>query len=169
MSSLIPSQVVRGNHLRTPANTTQCSPDDSSDQRTDILTPSSEYKGDPIEEKQNNHFRIGVINIHGIPKHHNHPKNINIKETINNYNFDFIGITETNYYWPLVSPDNKWHERIRTWWNRSKTELAYYKHPITPTLHQPGGVISVALHQTTSATIESGHDAVLGRWSWITL
>ena len=71
MSQLIPSQVVKSNHLEMTNNG---SPDVESDQRIDILVQASEYKGNRIEEKQQEHFRIGVINIHGIPKSSAHPK-----------------------------------------------------------------------------------------------
>ena len=119
--------------------------------------------------KKNNIIRIGVINIHGIPKSHSHPKNINIKENIDNYNFDYIGLTETNCYWPLASPNDAWHERTRSWWKQSKSKVTYYKHPATPLLHQPGGVISVALKGITNTAISSGKDLHMGRWSWITV
>ena len=104
MSLLIPSQVVRGNHLRSSTNSLL--DDKIADQILDVLTKSSEYKGDRIEEKPTHIFRVGVVNIHGIPKTPSHPKNTNIKETINNYNFNFIRLTESNCYWPVASTQN---------------------------------------------------------------
>ena len=165
MSSLIPSQVVKGNHLTTASSHKSLSDDDPSNSRIDILHPSSDYEGDHIEEKNQHVFRIGVINIHGIPKKSSHPKNINIKETINNYNFNYMGITESNCYWPEASHDDQWHERIKSWWTRSKSEVAYHRYPTVPTLHQPGGVVSIALRETTNTVAESGQDKALGRWS----
>ena len=158
MSLLVPSQLVRINH--TESNFYN-SPDDTSDQRIDIFSTSSEYEGDQID--------IGVVNIHGIPKTTAHPKNLNIYENITNYNFDIIGLTETNCYWPSMPEENRWNERIRTWWNKSKASFAYLKHPILPDLHQPGGAMCVALNNTTNSVIQSGSDASMGRWSWMIL
>lgn len=104
MNQLVPSQVVRSNHLEMTDNG---SPDDESDQRLDILVQASEYEGNRIEEKQQAHFKIGVININSIPKKSAHPKNINIQETIQNYSFDVMGLTETNCYWPLLEEKDK--------------------------------------------------------------
>lgn len=166
MKPLVPSQVVRSNHSETFDNG---SPDDESDQRIDILVQSSEYEGNRIEEKRNEHFRIGVININGIPKNSAHPKNINLQETINNYSFDVIGLTETNCYWPMLEDKHKWSERVKQWWDKSKTITAYHKHPVTPVLHQPGGVMNIALNSTTNTVIKSGSDTIMGRWTWMTL
>ena len=67
----------------------------------------SEYQGDQIEEKRNNVFRIGFVNIHGIPKSHDNPKNSNIQATFMKYNFDYFGFAETNCYWRLAEDDDR--------------------------------------------------------------
>ena len=109
MSHLIPSQLVRSNQTENEVND---SLDGTSDLRIDILTQSSEYAGDRIEEKKPGMIRIGLVNIHGIPKTSALPKNINIYENITNYNFDIMGITETNCYWPDVTEEDRWNERV---------------------------------------------------------
>ena len=130
----------------------------------------SEFQGDQITEKRTDVFRIGFVNINGIPKQAKNPKNKNIERFINKYNFDFLGLAETNCFWPLAQDENKWHERVREWnLQHSKSVLSYYTKPIIPELNQPGGVISMALNSTTNKVFSSGKDEPLGRWSWITL
>ena len=108
MSLLVPSQLVRSNQTESYLPN---SSDDTSDQRLDIFAPSSEYAGDRIDEKKEGIIRIGVVNIHGIPKTTAHPKNINIYENITTYSFDIMGLAEVNCYWPSMPDDNKWNER----------------------------------------------------------
>ena len=76
MSSTPPAQVVQDDHSAADTNHP---PANTSDQ---ILNNQllAEYQGDCIDEKRNNTFRIGLININGLPKSSKHPKNKNIKE-----------------------------------------------------------------------------------------
>ena len=52
---------------------------------------------------------------------------------------------------------------------KSKSVTAYLKHPVTPDLNQPGGVLSMVIGDTTSSVVDQGRDDNLGRWSWVTL
>ena len=162
-----PPTNINISHIET---SNMCSPDEANPQHELRHQKLSEYQGDQIEEKQRNVFRIGFININGIPKTHNHPKNKNIEEALIKYNFDYFGFAETNCYWPLAADENKWHERVCTWnFSHSKSILSYYIKPLVPELNQPGGVISMALNYATNRVFASGKDEILGRWSWITL
>ena len=62
----------------------------------------SEFQGDQITEKRTDVFRIGFVNINGIPKQAKNPKNKNIERFINKYNFDFLGLEETNCFGHLL-------------------------------------------------------------------
>ena len=167
MSSTRPSQRAQNNSSET---VTHSSPDSSSINHTPANQPLSEYQVDQIEEKQQDTFRIGFININGIPKTTKNPKNQNIVDNLIKYNFDYFGFAETNCYWPLSNEEDQWHDRVRSWkFKHSKSVTAYFTKPVIPELHQQGGVISMALNNTTNRVIKSGRDAVLGRWSWMTL
>ena len=96
-----------------------------------------EYQGDCIQEKRKNTFRIGLININGIPKTSNHPKNINIEEFLI-YKFDSVAFVETNYFWPEAEEEDQWYSRVKNWKiKQSKSVAAYLKHPAVRTLNQP--------------------------------
>ena len=115
----------------------QSSPDKLEPQLKTNSPLLSEYQGNQIEEKRDNHFRIGFININGIPKTAKNPKNTNIQEILNKHNFDFFGFAKTNCYWPLAKDDDRWHERVREWnISHSKSVSAYYTKPVIPELNQ---------------------------------
>ena len=167
MSHLHSSQKVQHSLHETVK---KCPPDNNLPHHQNKHQLLSEYQGAQIDEKHKDVFGIEFININGIPKQHNNPKNKNIEETLLKYYFDYFGFAETNCYWPLAEDENKWHERIHNWnISHSKSILSYYTKPLVPELHQPGGVISMAIGYTTSRVFSSGKDEILGRWSWITL
>ena len=166
MSSTPPAQVVQDDHSAAETNHP---PANTSNQ---ILNNQllAEYQGDCIDEKRNNTFRIGLININGLPKSSKHPKNKNIEEFLLNYKFDFISLVETNCFWPAVEEDDTWQNRLKEWnIKKSKSVPSYLKEPTVPIPNQPGGTMSMAIETTASKVIDSGKDINMGRWSWITL
>ena len=59
----------------------------------------SEYQGDRIEKKSETTIRLCHINIRGVTHTKDNPKNYHIKEVIDLYEFDHIGLIETNCNW----------------------------------------------------------------------
>ena len=146
--------------------------DQPANSRTSLLDNNpelAEVQGNNIGIKTKKIFRIGFVNINGVTHTARNPKNSNIKTIINTYNFDHFGLAETNCNWSYVEEENKWHERVRPWWKKSKCVLAHNHKDISKEIKQPGGVLNMTIGEATSSIIASGKDERLGRWVWVTL
>ena len=123
----------------------------------------AEKQGDTIQQKRQKIFRIGFININGLTHTARNPKNNHIKEIINLYNFDHFGLAETNCNWKVMEESEKWHERARGLWKKSKSVVTHNANDISSEIRQPGGVLSVTLGSAIGSAIEQGKDTALGR------
>ena len=129
----------------------------------------AEYKGDKQNYKTQGTFRVGFININGLPPTNDDDKNKDILESINKCNFDFIGLAEVNRNWYNISLEHKWFNRVSTWWESSKHVLSYNKNDCCEDIFQPGGTVSITLGDNVHRIIATGSDDILGRWSWTTI
>ena len=129
----------------------------------------AEYQGDRIETKNNTSIRICSINIKGVTQKKDNPKNQHIREVIDTYDFDHIGLIETNCNWKFIPQEDHWNERTQSWWKRNKCVVAHNTVDICEEHKQPGGVINMSLEKVTSLAIDSGMDQPLGRWAWTTI
>ena len=64
---------------------------------------------------------------------------------------------------------DRWHERTRAMWKKSKSVRAHNVTDITKEIKQPGGVISFTKGSSVSSVTTWGKDEKLGRWAWTTL
>ena len=100
------------------------------------------YWGDKIEEIKNKEStRIGVVNINGIPATNDHRKNTTIRNAVNKYEFDIIGITETNRSWRKVEAKERIRERTRDWWKPLDTMIVYNKEEECKSTALQGGIL----------------------------
>ena len=129
----------------------------------------NEHKGNQIKAKAENILRICHININGVTQTTKNPKNQHIREFINTYELDHVGLAETNCNWSNMEEQDQWHNRVQNWWNRSKSVVAHNSADIGAEIKQPGGVINMSMAGTASSAIDSGIDSPLGRWAWTTL
>ena len=102
----------------------------------------SEAFGDEIIYKQDDMMRIGFLNINGIPQSNDDIKNINTKAAIDICDLDHVGFAEVNHQWAAIDIDHQWQERIKPWWEHSKSIEAYNHKDIHNNPFQPGGVIT---------------------------
>lgn len=128
----------------------------------------AEQQGDTITQKQPKTFRIGFININRVTYTARNPKNTHIKQIVQTYEFDHIGIAETNCNWYKMTEEDRWHERARKLWKKSKSVLAHNRRDISKEIKQPGGVLNLTVGNAISSTTEVGKDELLGRWAWTT-
>jgi hypothetical protein len=84
-----------------------------------------EHGFDEIDYKLKHTLRVCFININGIPKSANHPKNKEIYNAIENNNIDIIGMTETNIAWNKIDQTDRWREQTIGWWESTHTSIAY--------------------------------------------
>ena len=129
----------------------------------------TEYKGDRLTNKLQGTFRIGFVNINGIPDNNESNKNTNILETINKCEFDHIGLAEVNKNWNKVPMNHKWHSRTASWWENSKSVTGFNTKDCIDEIDQPGGVVGISIGDSTSRITNTGKDTILGRWCWTTL
>ena len=67
-------------------------------------------------------LRIGFININGVTHKARNPKNVKIKKLIDVYEFDMFGIAESNCNWDHMEEQDRWNERTKKWWKKSKID-----------------------------------------------
>ena len=130
------------------------------------------YWGDKIEEIKNKEsMRIGVVNINGIPATNDHRKNTMIRNAVNKYEFDIMGITETNRSWRKVEAKDRIRERTRDWWNPLHTMIAYNKGEECKNTALQEGVLQWSIDKPANRIVsqESGLDpSGMGRWLYST-
>ena len=68
-----------------------------------------------------------------------------------------------------MEENEKWYERARKMWKKSKSTVAHNTKDITKDIKQPGGVVNITIGDVASSILECGGDTVMGRWTWTTL
>ena len=146
-------------------STTGINPDSTKHNQQFIST--HDFYGDDIDEKEDSALRFIHININNIPESIHAPKNQHLFQAINNSQADIVGMTEVGRCWHLLKEKEKWTERVKKWWENSKSTIAYNTKDVAPTKYQPGGTILCSIGKTCHRTVSSGVDNTgLGRWSW---
>ena len=126
-----------------------------------------DWYGHEIDEKDDSSLRFLHININNIPESIHAPKNQQLFQAINNSQADIVGMTEIGRCWHLLKENEKWNERVKGWWENSKSTIAYNTKDVAPTKYQPGGNILCSIGRPCHRNISSGVDTTgLGRWSW---
>ena len=72
--------------------------------------------GHNIPKKSSNILRIGFQNIGGFSTTSKTLKDDAIRGGITTWEFDIMGLAETNVDWRLVKEDDKLHYRTKEWW-----------------------------------------------------
>jgi hypothetical protein len=99
---------------------------DGTEIREDINEVEAEILGDTITSTiQGNVLRIGFVNINRFPASTSHPKNKQILNIINKSKISIIGMAEANWNWNKLKERDKWHNRIRDWWETQRIILAF--------------------------------------------
>jgi hypothetical protein len=126
-----------------------------------------DFYGDELDTCGEETLRLVGININNIPESSVSPKNQQIFQAINESGAGIVGITEVGRYWNLIPEKDRWTERVKGWWENSKSTIAYNTKDVAPSKYQPGGTILCSIGKPCHRIIESGVDKTgLGRWSW---
>lgn len=128
----------------------------------------NEVYGDTITLRQERILRIAQININGIPESKDEEKNVQLRQAINDYDLQIVGLSETNRCWHLLEEDNQWRNRTKGWWETSHSSIAYnVQDGELSTSFQPGGTTVLSINEAAHRVMEIGRDDLgLGRWSW---
>ena len=84
--------------------------------KRDISEAVEDVYGDKINIKSNKFIRIGYQNIRGFPLHSNKVKLMEWQSTINDFNFDIAGFTETNTDWRFIQHQHGPRQVAKDWW-----------------------------------------------------
>ena len=135
------------------------------------IEDADDFYGDRINLRKDKILRIGQININGITETKDSEKDTRIRQAINEYGFQIVGIQETNRCWHLLDEEDRWYNRIKGWWETSHSSVAYNtKDGELATAFQPGGSIVLSINAAAHRVMEMGRDCTgLGRWSWTKL
>ena len=112
-------------------------------------------------------LRIATINMNGLPKHDNHPKNGLLREAINTHQIDVLGLSEINLKWDRIYPSNRLKQRTARWWEHCHCSYAYNYQDLSTAVYQPGGTALLSLNSSSSRVLPStmSDPTGLGRWT----
>ena len=95
-------------------------------------------------------------------------KNEQLFAAMEDSNLDLIGMADVNRNWSTAHIDDTWRARTRSWWEASKSTIAYNIRDCTVSSFQPGGTILQSIDRIMHRVQASGTDpSGLGRWSWM--
>jgi hypothetical protein len=110
---------------------------------------------------------VGFQNIGGFTLDNSTFKDYLLREGINTFQLDILGMAETNMDWQLVEEDKKLYNRTRGWWESMHFSYTYN---ITGPLilrQQWGGTALFSINKAAHRVVEKGMDeSKLGRWFW---
>ena len=108
------------------------------------------------------------LNVNGLKHEHWKAKNDRLRQFLKKYEFDIMGLQETNLNWNKVGAIDTWEERTMGWWKGGNTPIkANNKKDIIDTIHQPGGCMMTTVNKAKRKIIGCGVDSRnLGRWAW---
>jgi hypothetical protein len=132
-----------------------------------FLGENDEYFGQKITMKASNTLRIGFQNIGGFTPKSKTLKDEIIRNGINTWEFDIIGLAETNVDWRLVGEEDKLIHRTKEWWE--SLHLSYSSNSTKPPIKpkQYGGVALFSINKAAHRVVSKGSDpSNLGRWTW---
>ena len=123
--------------------------------------------GDNTNYKPQHSFRLLTININGLPQLHNHPKYGTIREQINKFQVDIIGIAETNLQWNKFSTYDRLAQRTSKWWETTHCSYSYNINDTSTAKFQPGGtaILSRNLLAHKAQPRRTQDPTGLGRWT----
>ena len=126
-----------------------------------------EHFGQVIPKKGSNILRIAFQNIGGFSPQANTIKDDTIRNGISTYEFDIMGLAETNTDWRLVNEEDKLVHRTKGWWESLHLSFSFNitKNPIKT--KQYGGVALFSINKAVHRVVSKGSDpSNLGRWTW---
>jgi hypothetical protein len=91
-----------------------------------------------------------------------------IHSGINKFQFDIMGMAETNVNWNNVPEEDKLYNRSRHWCESCNLVLAHNGYSVDRRPHQFGGVAMWSLGKAVRHIVKKGLDSSgQGRWVWI--
>ena len=129
---------------------------------------SPDFWGDSIlHVTSSSHLRVATININGLPKDVQHVKNDTLRESIDRYKIDVLGLSEINVKWDRIYPSNRLKQRVSRWWEHCHCSYAYNFQDLSKATYQPGGTALFSLHSSSHKVLSPtlSDPFGLGRWT----
>ena len=92
----------------------------------------NDFYSDELDMCGEETLRLVGININNIPESGTSPKNQQIFQAINESGAGIVGITEVGRCWHLLPEKDRWTERVKGWWENSKSTIAYNTKDVAP-------------------------------------
>ena len=134
--------------------------------RSDRIVPPLPFWGHQIGSgKTEDTLRVGLLNHGGYSATKDSSKDKLLRQYVQRYHFDIIGLTESNQHWKNVPIEDRLPERTRGWWEAIHLNTSYYYDFPIKHKFQPGGVSMWSLDKAAHRVMSSGADPTgLGRW-----
>lgn len=118
--------------------------------------------------KDDNTMRLLSVNINGLQQEKWKVKNDLLRHFLKTYDFDIMGLQETNLNWHMLQAKDQWEERTIGWWEGGHTTImAHNTQEMAPSAAQRGGTMLISINKPKSRILECGKDpSGLGRWVW---
>ena len=130
-------------------------------------TEWADYWGGSWQTKSQQTLRVGFCNIGGIGQTRKHIRNSQLRNMIDKYKIDIMGVAETNVNWKKVQHQDRLYERSKSWWEASRVHHASNLTDQTSPKHQFGGVANFSVGKISFRGQSHGKDPTnLGRWVW---
>jgi hypothetical protein len=121
-----------------------------------------------ISTKDDHTLRIGFQNIGGLTYENNNTyKDELLREGVNNFQFDNLGLAETNTDWRLVDKASRLYNWTKGWWESLHLSLSFNCTQPPAQRQRWGGTAIISINKAAHCVAERGIDnSKLGRWSW---
>jgi hypothetical protein len=124
--------------------------------------------GDKIENKPNDTFRYGFVNINGLPLMAKHEKHDQILHAISKYKIDLLRLAEININYKQVSATNQWMDRFKKL--QTNKHCATNHHTTSQDKRVFGGTAYLSSPSASHKIEARGDDPTcLGCWTWALL
>jgi hypothetical protein len=124
--------------------------------------------GDQPTIKDGKTLRLGFQNVGGVPTKAGQPKDDFLRAGINKYDFDIMGIAESNVKWDFIPEADRLYNMTKNWWESSHLITSHNKTSSDRNKKQYGGVAMWSLGQAAHRIPAKGQDpGGLGHWAWV--
>jgi hypothetical protein len=126
-----------------------------------------DFFGDQIIKKRQNTLRFGYQNIGGMSFNSNSIKDDIIRQGITAWEFDIVGLSETNVDWRLIPEEHKLYFRTKPWWDTIHILQAFNVANPPVSRKQFGGEALFSLGASAHRVAAKGMEkTLLGHWCW---
>ncbi len=127
----------------------------------------SHWGDELVPDVTDNCIRCSFVNINGIGFNRNSFKSNTIREYMNVYGIDVMGIAELGVNWKINPNTHSLWERTLGWFENFRVSVGYNKKDAFSQRAQPGGTAVISQDRIALGICNNGSEKRnLGRWTW---